>query len=56
MIDNVKNSIHDSYHAVNEKHLPRYLADLSYRFSRRFKREEMIPCLGYIAMRTPPMP
>jgi hypothetical protein len=56
MIGNVKNSIHGSYHAINEKHLPRYLAEFCYRFNRRFKLEEMIPRLGYVAMRTPPMP
>jgi transposase-like protein len=56
MIGNVKNSIHGSYHAINENHLPRYLAEFCYRFNRRFKLEEMIPRLGYVAMRTPPMP
>ncbi|MCU7858960.1 MAG: IS1595 family transposase [Candidatus Thiodiazotropha sp. (ex Lucinoma kastoroae)] len=56
MIGNVKNSIHGSYHAINEKHLPRYLAEFCYRFNRRFKLEDMIPRLGYVAVRTPPMP
>lgn len=56
MIGNVKNSIHGSYHAINEKHLPRYLSEFCYRFNRRFKLEEMIPRLGYVAVRTPPMP
>jgi hypothetical protein len=56
MIGNVKNSIHGSYHAVNERHLPRYLAEFCYRFNRRFKLEDMIPRLGYVAVRTPPMP
>lgn len=56
MIGNVKNSIHGSYHAINEKHLPRYLAEFCYRFNRRFKLEDMISRLGYVAMRTPPMP
>jgi hypothetical protein len=27
-----------------------------YRFNRRFKLEDMIPCLGQAAVRTPPMP
>jgi hypothetical protein len=36
MIGNVKNSIHSSYHAINVKHLPRYLAEFCYRFNRRF--------------------
>lgn len=56
LIGNVKNSIHGTYHAVNEKHLPRYLAEFCYRFNRRFKLEDMIPRLGYAAVRTPPMP
>lgn len=56
MIGNVKNSIHGSYHAISAKHLPRYLAEFCYRFNRRFKLEDMIPRLGYVAARTPPMP
>jgi len=56
MIGNVKNSMHGSYHAISGKHLPRYLAGFCYRFNRRFKLENMIPCLGYAAVRTPPMP
>jgi transposase-like protein len=56
MIGNVKNSMHGSYHAISERHLPRYLAEFCYRFNRRYKLEEMIPRLGYIAVRTPPMP
>ncbi len=56
MIGNVKNSIHGSYHAISDKHLPRYLAEFCYRFNRRFKLEDMIPRLGYVAVRTPPMP
>ena len=56
MIGNVKNSMHGSYHAISERHLPRYLAEFCYRFNRRYKLEDMIPRLGYIAVRTPPMP
>lgn len=56
MIGNVKNSMHGSYHAVSDKHIPRYLAEFCYRFNRRYKLEEMIPRLGYAAVRTPPMP
>jgi transposase-like protein len=55
-IGNVKNSMHGSYHAVSDRHLPRYLAEFCYRFNRRFKLEAMIPRLGYAAVRTPPMP
>jgi transposase-like protein len=56
MIGNVKNSMHGTFHSISEKHLPRYLAEYCYRFNRRFKLEELIPRLGYIAVRTPPMP
>lgn len=56
MIGNVKNSIQGTYHAIAPKHLPRYLAEFCYRFNRRFKLEDMIPRLGYAAVRTPPMP
>ena len=56
MIGNVKNSIHGTYHAISDKHLPRYLAEFCYRFNRRFKLKDMIPRLGYAAVRTPPMP
>jgi len=56
MIGNVKNAIHGTYHAVSEKHLPRYLAEFCYRFNRRFKLGDMINRLAFVAMRTPPMP
>jgi hypothetical protein len=38
-----KISIHGSCDAINEKHLPGYLAEFHYRFNRRLKLEEMIP-------------
>ena len=38
------------------KHLPRYLAEFSYRFSRRFSLREMFPRLAFVALRTAPMP
>ena len=56
MIGNVKNSMTGTYHAINPKHLPRYLAEFSYRHNRRFQLEDMMPRFGYIAVRTPPMP
>ena len=56
MIGNVKNSLYGTYHSISDAHLPRYLAEFCYRFNRRFKLEEMIPRLGYAAVRTPPMP
>jgi ISXO2 transposase-like protein len=56
MIGNVKNAMAGTYHAINPKHLPRYLSEFCYRHNRRFKLEDMIPRFGYIAVRTPPMP
>ena len=56
MIGNVKNAATGTYHAVSKKHLPRYLAEFSYRFNRRFDLGAMLPRLGYVAARTPPMP
>ncbi len=34
----------------------RYLAQFAYRFNRRYRLEEMIPRLAWVALRTPPMP
>ena len=56
MIGNIKNALVGTYHSVSKNHLPRYLAEFCYRFNRRFQLEDMIPRLGYIAVRTPPMP
>jgi transposase-like protein len=56
ILGNVKNSIHGTYHAISEEHLPRYLAEFCYRFNRRFKLDELIPRFAYVAVRTPPMP
>ncbi len=56
MIGNVKNAMTGTYHAINPKHLPRYLAEFCYRFNRRFQLEDMLPRFMYVALRTPPMP
>lgn len=56
MIGNVKNSISGSYHAINKKHLPRYLAEFCYRFNRRFDLRQMLQRFVFVALRTPPMP
>ncbi len=56
MLGNVKNAITGTYHAVNPRHLPRYLAEFCYRHNRRFQLEDMLPRFCYIAVRTPPMP
>ena len=56
MIGNVKNAIKGTYHAINPKHLPRYLAEFCYRHNRRFQLEDMTPRFAYVAVRTAPMP
>ncbi len=56
MIGNVKNAMTGTYHAINPKHLPRYLAEFCYRFNRRFQLDDMLPRFAYVALRTPPMP
>ena len=48
--------MHGSYHSVSSRHLPRYLAEFSYRFNRRFSLREMFPRLAYVALRTQPIP
>ncbi|PSV65614.1 transposase, partial [Photobacterium phosphoreum] len=39
MIGNVKNSIKGTYHAIREKHIPRYLGEFCFRFNYRFRVE-----------------
>jgi hypothetical protein len=56
MIGNVKKAINGTYHAINPKHLPRYLAEFCYRHNRRFQLDNMLPRFAYVAVRTPPMP
>jgi len=56
MLGNVKNALHGTYHAIRAKHLPRYLAEFSYRFNRRFDLASMLARLATAATQTPPMP
>ena len=56
ILGNIKRSLHGTYHHLSFKHLPRYLAEFSYRFNRRFSLSEMFPRLAFVALRTPPMP
>jgi hypothetical protein len=49
MIGNVKRSIDGTYHAINHKHLSRYLAEFCYRLDRRFVLEDMLPRLCYVS-------
>jgi hypothetical protein len=45
-----------TYHQASDKHLPRHLGELCYRFNRRFDLAAMLARLGWAAVRTPPMP
>jgi len=56
MIGNVKRSINGTYHAINPRHLPRYLAEFCYRFNRRFDLQSMMPRFLFAAAHTPPIP
>ena len=56
MLGNVKRSIDGTYHAIDAKHVPRYLAAFSYRFNRRYQLADLVPRLVYASANTPPMP
>lgn len=54
-LGNIKSAITGTYRGAR-KHAGRTLAEFEYRFNRRYDLTTMIPRLGYVAMRTPPMP
>jgi hypothetical protein len=56
VLGNVKSALLSTFRAVSGKHAPRALAEFEYRFNRRYDLAAMIPRLGWIALRTPPMP
>jgi len=56
MLGNVKNAIHCTCHALRPKHLPRYLAECSYLFNRRFDFTSIPPRLATAAVQPLPMP
>ncbi len=59
MLANVKQSLAGTCHALDGKHLPRYLAEFCYRFNRlnrRYDLEALVPRLLHASVRTPPMP
>jgi len=55
-LGNIKAAIVGTYRAVDEKHVPRYLAEFEYRFNRRYDLAKMIPRLAVVAATTAPMP
>jgi ribosomal protein L37AE/L43A len=56
VIGNVKTAIRGVYHAISDRHVPRYLAEYCYRFNRRFKLADMVASLLKYCLKTPPMP
>ena len=48
--------MHGTYHAINQKHLPRYLAEFCFKFNRRFNLENMLEQLIISSIRIAPMP
>ncbi len=56
VIGNVKNSIVGTYHVLNHRHLPRYLAEFCYRFNRRFDLQRLLQTLICHASQTAPIP
>jgi len=55
-LGNIKSAIAGTYRSIQEKHVPRYLAEFEYRFNRRYDLGAMLPRLTWAAVRTPPMP
>ena len=55
-LGNIKSAITGTYRTIRDKHVPRYLAEFEYRFNRRYDLAAMMPRLGYVTVRTPPMP
>ena len=53
---NIKAAIVGTYRAIDQKHVPRYLAEFEYRFNRRYDLGAMMPRLAWASVRTTPMP
>ena len=56
VLGNIKNAIAATFRSGSKKHVPRRLAEFEYRFNRRYDLPAMMPRLGWVALRTPPMP
>ena len=55
-LGNIKAALVGTYRAIDEKPVPRYLAEFESRFNRRYDLAAMLPRLAWAAVRTPPMP
>lgn len=56
ILGNLKNSFRGAYHKICDKHLPRYLAEFSYRFNNRFELDKIADQLIRDVINTPPFP
>ena len=55
-LGNIKAAIVGTYRAIDQKHVPRYLAEFEYRFNQRYDLAAMMPRLVWAGVRTTPMP
>jgi ribosomal protein L37AE/L43A len=55
-LGNIKAALVGTYRAIDQKHVPRYLAEFEYRFNRRYDLAAMMPRLLWAGARTTPMP
>src|SRR3954453_11771304 len=55
-LGNIKAAPVGTYRAIDQKHVPRYLAEFEYRFNRRYDLAAMMPRLLWAGVRTTPMP
>ena len=55
ILGNLKTALAGTFHKLAPNHIKRHLATFAYRFNRRFKLEDIIPRLTYVALRTIPM-
>ena len=56
VLGNIKSAIAATFRSGSKKHVPRRLAEFEYRFNRRYDLPAIMPRLGWVAVRTPPMP
>lgn len=47
IIDIAKRAFHGTFHAISKKHFGRYLAELRYRFNRRFSLRQLMSRFTY---------
>jgi hypothetical protein len=55
-LGNIRAAIVGTYRVIDQKHVPRYLAEFEYRFNRRYDLAAMLPRLARSSVRTQPMP